>query len=375
MLSKHEKIKISLEMGSYLLLSWLSLYLYYAIGFKIERLFDVSHLLQTITQAVIPIVIILVALGIATALLLIALRHFEKKQAITYGLASSVLAVLPGFFLFYDLLIFYGFIFAFYILGVGIAAAKITDELEDNWHHSFHIGWQYLRKIILLSAVGAFIGSFLMISFNPVHYQDSLTASIERMALENAKSISKEQVYAMLLAQDEAGSAFMLSKQDFKELLDALYTPLTVDEYVLLAYPTFNQMPIQEQQMIKERLAFTLNSNEYIAAQEKLKEQKLDALYAKYQAGLSAAKPDLAIAADEIYQRMQSPAYQQEVASLSSDLIREMPLFQVLFGLLPILTALTIFTFIMLIELVASFFAGLVFMLHYAMYKSKLDRW
>ena len=276
----------------------------------------------------------------------------------------SLVAVFPGFFMFEES-IFYTITLIFYIISISYVGSHIRDEQESNWHHSFHIGWQYMRKVALITAVGAFLGSMIFVQNNLYDYQDGVSNIIQTLASSNSVTLSKDQIRSMINLQKES---FIMSQDDFKQLVDAIYTPLTVDEYITLTYPNYDELSEEQKQSLRNNLQKMLNNPEYIAKQRELRDKKAKEMYARYMDQVKGIS-DKEMLVDKIYNNMKSQEYRNKMASVSKQVIMEMPLFQKMFALLPIIIGLTVFSFLLFVEILSSFIAGLVFILHYLLYK------
>lgn len=342
--------KILVELSVYVLFTWLALYLFSTLGLSMMNLFDINTYVNLFQEKILSFFLLLFCIGIATSILFIALRQLEEKHW-KYGLISSIIAVLPAFLIFNNMLV-YSFIAVFYVLGVLFVSYKIAEHPEDTTLHSFGIGWSSVRKVFYVTAVGVFLGSLIFVSGNQDHFKsefkDLISESIEK---QETFSMSKDQVRDMV-------SDMEMSRDEIRNMVESTTPRLTTDQFIDINYPDYDNYSEEEKAAIKQQVNNYLNSDEYIQNRQDTIDEQVESIYSN----MDEMQEDYV---DEIHQKMNSEDYRSKVASSAKGMMDSMPIVNKVMSYMPVIIAITLFTLFIIAELVASFVAGLVFMLHF----------
>ena len=365
-----KRVKIVIEVIVYILFTWFSLYLYSNLNLSLVNIFDLNLYMDFFREKILTMFLLLFSLGVSTSILFIAVRQLSIKAALLTSLFSSALAFLPALFFVNTENIFYLFIAIFYILGITFITFTSHKKIEKNVFEAFDIGWHSVRKAFYIVAIGAFFGSLLFVNLNSSSFEESFKDLVSSsVKSKETVMISKDQIRGML---EQKTADLQMSREEVKAIVSLTMPELSPDAIIAMNYPDFESYTAEQKQLIHEQVSSYLSSEQYKDNLEQSIDQQTEIMYARLQDPQYISESNSGIneeTVDKIYEQMNDDNFREKLADDARSVIDSMPIMQKMFRFMPVIVAVTIFTIFLFAELVSSFTAGFIFMLHYAIYK------
>ncbi len=335
-------IKLITNVLIYVLLSYVSIHSLALLNIRLSDIFNINTYLILFNEKVVPLMVSIITTGIAIAFLVVATRETKKTEGLVISLvSSSVVAALVFLEINYDFTMYF-LASLFYVFGIFLSVFFMHDKKIENARAAFVLGHSTVKYILYVVAIGAFIGSFFVVSSDTGHYKNSFKDNIKNLvSSDSGFKITKEQIKPMLESQLNSNST--VTKEQIRPLVKR------IDEFCL------NRTNLSNEE--KERIIEQETENVY---KEAIKANK---------GRMNASEIDRI--AEEIANRMNQADERKKLAGNINSMIDNMPIIKVFYRFLPHIIAITVFTAVLIAELFASLVSGIILVIDYLAFMRK----
>ncbi len=331
----------------FVLLSWLCVFLFSRLEFRLLDLFDSDMYVQIIDNYLFTLVMFIILFGLAVSVFFIAIFNLGKIEAGIISAVVSFAAVAPFLILgsTNNELFFYANICFFFVLGV--VFRRMTDTRE-GFCKDFSDGSNIMKMIVLFVAVGSLIGSFYFVKENIGSFEDSLKGIIKKSVDfgDGNLPVRRDDVRDMVETFMDVGN-YNLSEEDFRDV----YEDMDFDKMLRDSSPGYDQLPEDEKERLRQE---TLDRQ----VEESMKRFN-DPGYKENMSESMSGSVDAMT--DKVMDQISSEKTMQEIEKSIDSMVSTMPQFRILMKYLPHLIAIAVFSLVLLLAVPAELFAGLIY--------------
>lgn len=175
----------------------ISVVLFSSTGFAIAKVIDPSFYTEIFGEQLVPLLGSLLFIGISLGAVFSGARFLGKIQAIGISMICGLIVILVGSILFWDRMETYT-VLAFGLL-LGMALGGL---FASNAHGTkFGIGFEQTKKVFVVMAIVAFIGTWVTVGLNEDQYKEQFTSAITGLTAVSAGEIDDATLEQMIREQ------------------------------------------------------------------------------------------------------------------------------------------------------------------------------
>ena len=216
--------------------------LFSALGFSIAKVADPTFYTSFLGLKMVELVLSLVFMGISLGALFAGVRFLGKVQAIGTSLIITLITALIGSVMFWSHISSYTILAAGLVCGAAIGGLFASSAKGTK----FGIGFDQTKKVFVVLAIVAFLGTMLMVSGNEEYYRNQFSSSITGLTSISASEIDNSTLEQMVRNTNPR---------------------MTWDEFVVEAQVNdYNSLTVEQQQTLRELYHnYTINYENAVA--------------------------------------------------------------------------------------------------------------